>query len=72
VLARLIARWPDRYTRLDPKPALKPSGVHPEQVWATDLDTGAERNRRGYTLTALTQATTTKRNQNPTSNHPGR
>jgi len=65
--ARLTERWPDRYTGWTPTSlaaALKPHGIRPEQVWATDPDTGAERNRRGYTLTALTQATTTERNQN--------
>jgi S-DNA-T family DNA segregation ATPase FtsK/SpoIIIE len=67
VLARLTERWPDRYTGWTPTSlaaALKPHGVRPEQVWATDPDTGTERNRRGYTLTALTHATTTERNQN--------
>jgi DNA segregation ATPase FtsK/SpoIIIE, S-DNA-T family len=67
VLARLADRWPDRYTGWTPTglaAALKPYGVHPIQVWATDPDTGAERNRRGYTLTALTHATTTQSNQN--------
>src|SRR5262249_12401083 len=66
VLARLIDRWPDRYTGWTPTSlaaALKPHGVRPEQVWATDPDTGAERNRRGYTRTALTHAITTERNQ---------
>jgi S-DNA-T family DNA segregation ATPase FtsK/SpoIIIE len=68
VLARLVDRWPDRYTGWTPTSlaaALKPYGVRPEQVWATDPNTGAERNRRGYTRTALTHATTTERNQNP-------
>jgi DNA segregation ATPase FtsK/SpoIIIE, S-DNA-T family len=67
VLARLTERWPDRYTGWTPTSlaaALKPHGVRPEQVWATDPGTGAERNRRGYTLTALTHAITTERNEN--------
>jgi S-DNA-T family DNA segregation ATPase FtsK/SpoIIIE len=56
ILARLAARWPDRYTGWSANTlaaALKPHGVRPEQVWAVDED-GAERNRRGYTLTTLT------------------
>jgi DNA segregation ATPase FtsK/SpoIIIE, S-DNA-T family len=39
VLARLTARWPDRYTGWTPNSlaaALKPHGVRPEQIWATD------------------------------------
>jgi len=59
ILARLADRWPDRYQGWTPNglaAALKPYGVRPEQVWATDPDTGDERNRRGYTLIALTTA----------------
>lgn len=62
VLARLAQRWPDRYTGWTANSlaaALKPYGVRPEQVWATDPTTGEERNRRGYTLDALTYAITT-------------
>ena len=67
VLARLTDRWPDRYTGWTPTSlaaALKPYGVQPVQVWATDPTTGTERNRRGYTRTALTQAITTDSDQN--------
>jgi S-DNA-T family DNA segregation ATPase FtsK/SpoIIIE len=62
VLARLTERWPDRYAGWTPTglaAALKPYGVHPVQVWATDPATGTERNRRGYTHATLTHATTT-------------
>jgi DNA segregation ATPase FtsK/SpoIIIE, S-DNA-T family len=58
ILARLAEQWPDRYAGWTPNTlaaALKPHGVRPEQVWAPDGD-GVERNRRGYTLTALTTA----------------
>jgi S-DNA-T family DNA segregation ATPase FtsK/SpoIIIE len=61
ILARLAQRWPDRYAGWTPTglaAALKPYGVHPVQVWATDPTTGTERNRRGYTLATLTHATT--------------
>jgi S-DNA-T family DNA segregation ATPase FtsK/SpoIIIE len=67
VLARLTQQWPDRYAGWTPTglaAALKPYGVHPVQVWATDPDTGTERNRRGYSLATLTHATVaTERNQ---------
>ena len=67
ILARLADRWPDRYHGWTPNglaAALKPHGVAPQQVWAVDPDTGDERNRRGYTLTALTTAhTSTESNQ---------
>jgi DNA segregation ATPase FtsK/SpoIIIE, S-DNA-T family len=65
VLARLAEQWPDRYQGWTPTTlaaALKPYGVRPEQVWATDPDTGEERNRRGYTLTTLTTALSTDSN----------
>jgi S-DNA-T family DNA segregation ATPase FtsK/SpoIIIE len=66
ILTRLTEQWPDRYTGWTPTglaTALKPHGVHPVQVWATDPNTGTERNRRGYTLATLTHATTTKSDQ---------
>lgn len=66
ILARLAQQWPDRYHGWTPNglaAALKPHGVHPVQVWATDPDTGDERNRRGYTLDTLTRAISTDSNE---------
>lgn len=63
ILARLAERWPDRYAGWTPTSlaaALKPHSITPGQVWATDPATGEERNRRGYTLEALTTAISTE------------
>jgi S-DNA-T family DNA segregation ATPase FtsK/SpoIIIE len=59
IAARLAELWPTTYVGTTPATlaaALKPYGLAPAQVWATDPDTGEARNRRGYLREAITTA----------------
>jgi S-DNA-T family DNA segregation ATPase FtsK/SpoIIIE len=59
IVSRLGALRPGTYGKWTPAnlaTALKPHGVKPGQVWATDPETGKGSNRNGYTRDALTKA----------------
>ncbi len=66
ITARLAERWPTAYTGATPASlaaALRPYGLAPAQVWATDPDTGEARNRRGYHRDAIADAWLATRNE---------
>ena len=57
IVARLAEQRPDAYQGWTPNAlaaALKPHGIAPKQIPLRD-DTGAERNKRGYLLAAITE-----------------
>jgi S-DNA-T family DNA segregation ATPase FtsK/SpoIIIE len=59
IAARLAEQWPTVYRGATPAglaAALKPYGLAPAQVWATDPETGEGRNRRGYHREAISAA----------------
>ncbi|UMP02249.1 cell division protein FtsK [Amycolatopsis sp. EV170708-02-1] len=59
IVSRLAELRPSTYGKWNPAAlatALKPDGVKPGQVWATDPETGKGSNRNGYTRDALTKA----------------
>ncbi|WP_215548655.1 cell division protein FtsK [Amycolatopsis sp. CA-230715] len=59
IVSRLAELRPTQYGNWTPAnlaTALKPHGVKPKQVWATDPETGKGSNRNGYTRDALTTA----------------
>lgn len=59
IAARLAEHWPTVYRGTTPASlaaALKPYGLAPAQVWATDPGTGEGRNRRGYHRDAIGEA----------------
>ncbi|WP_037363787.1 FtsK/SpoIIIE domain-containing protein, partial [Amycolatopsis orientalis] len=59
IVGRLADLRPSQYggwTAQNLATALKPKGVKPKQVWATDPETGKGANRNGYTRDALTTA----------------
>jgi S-DNA-T family DNA segregation ATPase FtsK/SpoIIIE len=59
IAARLAELWPTTYVGTTPAmlaAALRPYGLAPAQVWATDPDTGEARNRRGYLREAIASA----------------
>ena len=59
IVTRLGELRPSSYAKWTPAAlatALKPHGVKPGQVWATDPETGRGSNRNGYTRDALTKA----------------
>ncbi|MFB9930959.1 cell division protein FtsK [Amycolatopsis halotolerans] len=59
IVTRLADLRPSQYggwTAQNLATALKPKGVKPKQVWATDPETGKGANRNGYTRDALTTA----------------
>jgi S-DNA-T family DNA segregation ATPase FtsK/SpoIIIE len=59
IVSRLADLRPKQYGKWTPAnlaTALKPDGVKPGQVWATDPETGKGSNRNGYTRDALSTA----------------
>ncbi|PWV82658.1 DNA segregation ATPase FtsK/SpoIIIE, S-DNA-T family [Prauserella marina] len=59
IVARLAELRPGTYGKWTPAnlaTALKPDGVKPKQVWATDPETGKGSNRNGYTRDSLSTA----------------
>lgn len=65
IVSRLAELRPPQYGNWTPAnlaTALKPYGVKPRQVWATDPATGKGSNRNGYTRDALTEARNTTKN----------
>ncbi|MFI6032435.1 cell division protein FtsK, partial [Amycolatopsis magusensis] len=59
IVTRLAELRPQSYRDWTPAnlaTALKPHGVKPRQVWASDPVTGKGSNRNGYTRDALTEA----------------
>lgn len=59
IVSRLAELRPSTYGKWNPAAlatALKPDGVKPGQVWATDPESGKGSNRNGYTRDALTKA----------------
>ncbi|WP_020664081.1 FtsK/SpoIIIE domain-containing protein [Amycolatopsis benzoatilytica] len=59
IVGRLAELRPNQYggwTAQNLATALKPHGVKPKQVWATDPETGRGANRNGYTRDALADA----------------
>ncbi|WP_414943100.1 FtsK/SpoIIIE domain-containing protein [Amycolatopsis sp. cmx-11-32] len=59
IVSRLAELRPSTYGKWTPAAlatALKPDGVKPGQVWATDPESGKGSNRNGYTRDALTKA----------------
>ncbi|WP_406640458.1 cell division protein FtsK [Amycolatopsis sp. WGS_07] len=59
IVGRLADLRPNQYggwTAQNLATALKPHGVKPKQVWATDPETGKGANRNGYTRETLTDA----------------
>jgi DNA segregation ATPase FtsK/SpoIIIE, S-DNA-T family len=68
IAARLAQQWPTTYQGTTPAglaATLKPYGLTPTQVWATDPETGESRNRRGYLREAVSTAWLATRRQRP-------
>jgi DNA segregation ATPase FtsK/SpoIIIE, S-DNA-T family len=73
IVARLAEARPDAYQGWTPNAlaaALKPHGIAPKQVPMRD-DTGAERNKRGYLLSAITEVLIATRRISTDSNQEG-
>jgi DNA segregation ATPase FtsK/SpoIIIE, S-DNA-T family len=68
IAARLAQQWPTTYQGTTPAglaATLKPYGLTPAQVWATDPDSGESRNRRGYLRDAVSTAWLATRKDRP-------
>ncbi len=66
IAARLAQQWPTTLAA-----TLKPYGLTPTQVWATDPESGESRNRRGYLRDTVSTARLATRHQRPADGPTG-